>query len=99
MSVAKPFLLSAMALLFSQLAVAYDQSARHISPDAARQMAIGALHRGHVPVSRYDPPSVTFDRKHKEWHVFFHGKSDRVADWVDIIVDDRTSKTHVHWGK
>ena len=89
----------AFALDLLQFTSASEPPGYRLTPDSVREVAVQALRQQHVLPSRYQPPSVTFDSKQKEWHVFFYGKSGRIADWVDVLVDDSTSRIDIHWGK
>jgi hypothetical protein len=78
---------------------ASDPASHHLTADAARDIAIRALEQQGLRLSDYDPPTVQFEKKYKEWRVGFRGKSGRIADWVEVVVDDRTSRADFHWGK
>ena len=97
----KPFsMLAILALLtFVPGSKAADHAGRHLTADAARDIAVRAAKQRGLSLSDFDPPTVEFEGKYHVWHVTFHGKSRRIADWCDVVVDDLTSEAEFHWGK
>ena len=90
----------ALGFALAHSSLGSERESRHLTKDAARELATGALQQQPgINLSDYEPPTITFDRKYKNWEVRFGGKSHRIADWVIVVVDDRTSKIDFHWGK
>ena len=89
-----------LGLVLAHPSLASERVSRHLTKDAARELATGALQQQPgISLSGYDLPAITFDRKYQKWEVRFSGKSHRIADWVIVVVDDRTSKIDFHWGR
>ena len=88
----------ALGLIAVQSSFASERVSHHLTKNKARELATGSLQQQPgISLSDYDLPTVTFDRKYKKWEVCFGGKSHRIADWVIVVVDDRTSKIDFHW--